>query len=167
MKALVVIDVQKGFVNSHSKPVVPRIKKLLKSGKFKHVVFTRFVNRKRSPYRKIMKWHKLSSAPETDIVDDLLPYANVVFTKSVYSPFSSSDFGNFISKNKITELYLVGIDTECCVLKTAVDAFERGMTPIVLAYYCASHAGKAFHKMGLKAAARYCGEKQVIYRKLA
>ena len=58
--------------------------------------------------------------------------------------------------------YICGIDTESCVLKTAVDAFERDLTPWIVEDACASHAGPEPHYAGLLVARRFIGRSQII-----
>lgn len=160
IKAVVVVDAQKGFVTKYSKHIIPRIKQLLARGKFKYVLFTQFVNRKNSSFRKIMRWERMKTSPEIDIVTELKPYAKRVFTKNNYTAFTPS-FLRYLQKYKIKKLYVVGIDTECCVLKTAVDAFEKGFTPYVLIYYCASHSSPSWHRKGITLLEKYIGKRQV------
>ena len=158
--ALVVIDVQNGFISKSSMHIIPRIKKMLVKNKFDHVIFTIFVNPKQSPWKKWMGWHNVSKSPEIDIVQELSAFAHHVFEKNTYSSFTDS-FEKFLKNEKITELYLVGIDTEACVFKTALDAFEKGYRPIVLSKYCASHESASYHKLALKLLRRLIGEEQV------
>jgi nicotinamidase-related amidase len=49
-----------------------------------------------------------------------------------------------------------------CVLKSAVDAFELGLTPYVIADASASHAGPRAHEAGLYLLARFIGARQVL-----
>jgi hypothetical protein len=65
-----------------------------------------------------------------------------------------------VNEHGWTDLYLCGIDTDSCVLKTAVDTFERNPTPWILKDACASHAGA--HAVGLFIAARFIGANQII-----
>ena len=160
-RALVIVDVQNGFVNEKNRHAILRIKQLLDANKFGHVLFTKFVNKTNSPYQRILEWYKLTGPPETNIVSELQPYAKTVFEKSIYSIFTP-EFVTYLEKNKISELYIAGIDTECCVLKIAVDAFERGYKPYVLAFYCASHSDPSFHEAGLKLLEKFIGKKQII-----
>jgi nicotinamidase-related amidase len=48
------------------------------------------------------------------------------------------------------------------VLKTAVDAFERDLTPWILKDACASHAGPKAHAAGLFITGRFIGTNQII-----
>lgn len=158
--ALIVIDVQNGFVNEHSRHVVARIAGLIQEKRFDHAVFTQFINTDNSPYQRIMNWHRMRKSPETDIVEDLIPYAKSSFTKTTYSIFTR-EMSEFLGERKVDELYFCGIDTDICVLKSAVDAFEKGYNPHILAYYCASHYGPEYHEMGLKLARRFIGKDNV------
>ena len=60
------------------------------------------------------------------------------------------------------EVALSGIATDNCVLMTAVGLFEAGVRPLVLADYCASHAGAEYHRAGLMLIERLVGEGQVV-----
>ena len=48
-----------------------------------------------------------------------------------------------------TQIYLCGIDTECCVLKTAFDLFENEYDVYVLKDYCACMNGETRHNNAL------------------
>jgi nicotinamidase-related amidase len=60
-------------------------------------------------------------------VPELLPYLDcgVVLDKTIYSPFTPEGVQLFEHRGW-NEFYFCGIATESCVLKGAVDAFERG-----------------------------------------
>jgi nicotinamidase-related amidase len=62
-----------------------------------------------------------------------------------------------LSERGWTDLYVCGIDTDICVLKTAVDAFEYDLTPWILQDACASHAGPEAHTAG-----RFIGTNHII-----
>ena len=70
---------------------------------------------------------------------------------------------SIIQKNNIEKVYLVGIDTDCCVLKTAIDLFEHNIEPIVLADYCASNGGKESQNAAITVLNRNIGKKQITY----
>jgi nicotinamidase-related amidase len=126
---LVVVDVQNGFVTEHSEHVVPVIEQLVREWLDcdRDVVFTRYLNYDDSPFEKIMGWSKLKQSPEIDIVDqlqDLSRKATAVVDKKIYTLFN--DEGVELAEARLwTDMFVCGIDTEVCVVKTAVDAFER------------------------------------------
>jgi nicotinamidase-related amidase len=164
---LVVVDVQNGFVTEHSKHVVPVIAELarewLDAGR--DVVFTRYLNYDGSPFEKVMGWSKLKESPEIDIVDELQElskHALAIVDKLIYTMFN--DEGTELARErKWTDMFVCGIDTEVCVLKTAVDAFERGIRAWVLSDASASHSGAAPHDAGILVAQKMIGRGQTIH----
>lgn len=86
---------------------------------------------------------------------------NRVFNKYVYSAVNE-EFIKFIKENNITNIYLCGIDIECCVLKTAFDLFELGYNVYVLKDYCACTHGIIRKNNALKIIKRCIGKDNVI-----
>ncbi|MDR1032978.1 MAG: cysteine hydrolase [Candidatus Nomurabacteria bacterium] len=154
---LAIIDVQNGLLNYSSRHVVGRIQKLVKNEKFDHIVATRFINHDGSPHDKLIGWRKMMDKKSQTMPAGIAELAEKVFAKDVYSCFTP-EFCNFVKKEKVDTLYFVGIDTDCCVLKSAADAFERGIKPIVVKKCCASHGGKMSHLAGLKVLSRLTGQ---------
>lgn len=163
---LVVVDVQRGFVSDHSRHVVPVIADLAdrwqRSGG--DVVFTRYINYPGSPFERLIHWSRLQSSPEIDLMPELVPIAKhaTVIDKGIYSLFSEEGSAAVKAKGW-NELFICGIATESCVLKTAVDAFERDLTPWIIEDACASHAGQFAHDAGLLVASRFIGKRQIIH----
>lgn len=165
-RALIVVDVQNGFVTEHSAPAVPAIARLLQAWKStgEDLVFTRYLNFNDSPFERIMGWSKLKESPEIDIVDELqgaIEAATAVVDKRIYTLFTDEGAA-LAEKRGWREIYVCGIDTEVCVLKTAVDAFERNITPWVVADASASHSGQAAHEAGLLVAGKMIGRRQIV-----
>lgn len=158
--ALVVVDVQNGFVNDESRHVVPRIVELVRGWRGP-VAFSRFFNSPGSSYERLIGWTKFHGPPETDLVEELKPYATTVIDKEGYS-FFGAEGRALAAEQGWTEVYICGIDTDMCVLKTAVDAFELGLTPYVIADASASHAGTRAHEAGLYLLGRFIGTGQVL-----
>ncbi|WP_408634333.1 cysteine hydrolase family protein [Mycoplasmopsis fermentans] len=63
---------------------------------------------------------------------------------------------------KPEEIYICGIDTDCCVQATAVNLFEKRIRPIVLSNYCASNGGPESHEAALKTLSRAIGKENII-----
>jgi len=158
--ALLVIDVQKGFINEHTAHIPALIQELLPS--YQTIFATRFYNPEGSNYRRLMNWHRFSrESPDMELA--FKPTENVmIIDKPVYTCVTDT-FLATLDDLAITEIHIVGIDTDICVSKCAVDLFERERTPFVLAKYCASCAGPKFHKAALQILPRYIGENQIIY----
>ncbi|MFT9057807.1 MAG: isochorismatase family protein, partial [Ethanoligenens sp.] len=63
--------------------------------------------------------------------------------------------------NNINKLYFVGIDTDCCVLKSATDCFERNIPFEVLINYCATNGGKESQDAAIRVMQRTIGKKNI------
>jgi nicotinamidase-related amidase len=164
---LVVVDVQNGFITQHSQPVIPIIVGLVRRWQAAcgDVVFSRYLNYAGSPFERLIGWTKMTNAPETELVTELAPYIGPhtpVVDKYIYTLFTPEGT-HLVDERGWTDLYVCGIDTEICVLKTAVDAFERNLTPWILKDACASHAGPKAHTAGLFIAGRFIGANQIIH----
>jgi nicotinamidase-related amidase len=164
---LVVTDMQNGFVREQSAHVVPIVVDLVRRWQESggDVLFTRYFNYPGSPFERFFDWSRLQSSPETDIVPELQPYLGrgTMLDKRIYSPFTVDSEAAFERRGWST-FYFCGIATESCVLKGAVDAFERNLTPWLIADASASHAGAEAHAAGLLVARRFIGPRQVIAR---
>ncbi|GLW31227.1 cysteine hydrolase [Actinoplanes regularis] len=162
---LVVVDVQNGFIRPPSAPVVPIIADLVERWQQAggEVVFTRYLNYPGSPFERMIHWEKLQESPEIDIVPELASLADksIMLDKKIYSLFSTEG-ARLVREKGWQDLYICGIATESCVLKTAVDAFELDLTPWVLAEASASHAGQEAHDAGMLVIRRFIGQGQII-----
>lgn len=161
MKCLMVIDVQNGFVTSETSYIVPKIESLMDKFKDDMVIATKFVNTENSGFTDIMKWEELKESPETDLLESIERRAKIVVEKNIYSA-CNQEVLNILQDYDIEEVYIVGIDTDCCVLKTAIDLFEKNIRPIVLTEYCASTGGIESHRAAIKVLERTIGIEQIV-----
>jgi nicotinamidase-related amidase len=164
--ALVVVDMQNGFINERSCHVVPTIVDLAERWERAGgaMIFTRYFNYPNSPFERLVKWSLLQTSPETDIVADLAPQAEravTIIDKKIYSLFNAEG-ATMIEQHGWTDLVFCGIATESCVLKSAVDAFELGYRPWIVTDASASHAGETAHQAGLLVAERFIGAGQLV-----
>jgi nicotinamidase-related amidase len=160
---LVVVDVENGFVNDENRHVIEPISDLVFQWKEAggDIVFTRFINEPGGQYERLISWSKVANGPETEIVDELIPHAKLVLEKNFYSFFN--DEGRRLAEQHGWKTFVIcGIATDSCVLKTAIDAFELGYTPIVVTDAVASHAGDEVHKAGLHLIGRNIGSRQLM-----
>ena len=161
-RALLVVDVQNGFVNPFTAHVPGRIRRLIERGEHDPVLFTRFVNVDDGPYRRFLDWHACAEPPETDLAPELAPHAapDRVFTKPGYTGIPG-ELADRLRELAPEAVAVVGIDTDMCVLKVAMDVFDLGIKPIVLVDCCASTAGLQAHLAGLAVLARNIGADQL------
>ncbi|BAY78576.1 isochorismatase hydrolase [Nostoc linckia NIES-25] len=158
---LFIIDVQNGFITQNTSSVIQNVNSLLKQNVFEYVVFTRFINTFDSPYVKHLNWHQMFSEKEQKIVDDINPFAKVVFDKTVYTACNEETL-TFLKKRNIQTVFICGIDTEGCVLKTAIDFFENNIITYVLTYYSASNGGDRYHQAAILVLSQLIGMNNII-----
>jgi len=151
---LVAIDLQKAFCTTVNQRTVPKIIRFIKDWQNanKPIVYTRFVNSPNSPYENLLHWERCKEhTQESEFIDEIrsLTSGKHVVTKTLYSAFTSEEFVKLLSEYRCSKLMLCGFSTHACVLKTALDAFERGIQPVVLTDLCGSHNGEHLHESGL------------------
>ena len=158
-ECLLIVDVQKGFINEHTKHLPGKINNLYKS--YDKVFATKFYNKLDSFYDTLINWGRVRKATEEFELAFIPEERTEILEKSVYScvnPF----FLEKLNALGIKKVDICGIDTDICVTKCAVDLFENGIVPVVLEEYCASTAGPNAHKCGIATIKRFIGAKQVI-----
>ena len=156
---LLIIDIQKGFINKHTKHILPKINHLL--DQFDIIFATKFYNIEGSFYDTLINWHELrKNTEEFELAFTTDKNLNII-EKSVYTCVNS-DFIKKLKHDNIKKVYICGIDTDICVTKSAVDLFENGIIPIIIENYCASTGGKQAHNNGISTLKRYIGSNQII-----
>ncbi|MFF7858999.1 isochorismatase family protein [Streptomyces sp. NPDC007904] len=164
--ALLVIDVQQGFVNQHSRGVIPAVVRLVQGWQAAGapVVLSRFHNEPGSPYETITGWTRLRTPEEQALVADLIPFAAraaAIIDKPQASVFTPEG-ARTIREAGWTDLALCGIDTDACVYDTAVAAYQSGYRPWIVTDACASTGGIKYHEAALLLAARNLGVNQLV-----
>ncbi|EGX60601.1 putative hydrolase [Streptomyces zinciresistens K42] len=163
---LVVVDVQAGFINEHSRGVVPFVVRLVKAwvALGQPLVLTRFFNPPDSPYEQITGWTGLRSPEEQHIVDELDPFAKAaaaVIDKPGSSAFTQ-EFSALVRKANWTDIVLAGIDTDACVYDTALAAYHSGVRPWIVTDACASTGGPEYHEAALLLAGRNINRRNLL-----
>lgn len=163
---LLVVDMQKGFARcEQTLDLRDKILKLLELKVFDSIVATRFLNDNDSIYEKLLKWKKLKTEDERAIDLSYNQYIDFVFDKYIYNCVNSSFIQKLCQLNdgKYPErIFIVGADTDCCVLTIATALFENNIRPIVLTNYCSSNGGNLSHEAGILCMKRLIGKNQLI-----
>lgn len=158
-KLLIVIDVQKAFINENTNQIIEKINDLINSNSFENIIFTRFINYNDSIWVKKLNYKECISDDSKRVMVDTKD--NLLFDKNTYSSLTN-ELKQYIKDNNINNIYLCGIDTECCVLKTALDLFEENYNVYVLKDYCACTYGELRHNNAIEIIKRNIGNKYVI-----
>lgn len=156
---LLVIDLQKSFINENTKYLIDRINNLVNSSMYDYVIFTKFINKIDSIWVKKLNYIGCLSDKDREIVLDTKD--KMILEKDVYTAYSKK-LVDYIKSNNIDVIYLCGIDTECCVLKTAFDLFENGYDVKVLKDYSGSTHGMESNNYILDVIGRSIGRDNVI-----
>ncbi|WTX01147.1 cysteine hydrolase (plasmid) [Streptomycetaceae bacterium NBC_01309] len=164
--ALLVIDVQAGFVNERSRSALPVIVRLLEGWRRvgAPVVFSRFHNPEGSPYEVITGWTRLRTPEEQELAGELAEFvagAAAVVRKAQSSIFTP-EFSVLAGEAGWTDLVVCGIDTDACVYDSAVSAYHAGHRPWIVTDACASSGGVQYHDAALLMASRNIGRSQLV-----
>lgn len=154
---LLVIDLQNEFINDNTRYLIKEIDKLIDSKKYDDVLFTRFINDSR--WDNILEWDGCKDKKSIEIPISTRNYK--VVDKSIYTSLND-EVRDYIRNNNIDIIYLCGISTDCCVLKTALDMFEEGYNVKVLKDYSMCTVGINTHLSMIDMLKRNIGYNNVI-----
>lgn len=163
---LLVVDMQNGFARyEQTVKLTKKIEELLEKKIFDVVVATRFLNNTNSIYEKLFNWKRLESDDERALPEGIAKYVNSIVDKSVYTCVNADFIQRLCQMNdgKYPErIFIVGADTDCCVLTIATALFEHNIRPVVLTKYCDSNGGPDSHNAGITCLKRLIGEGQLV-----
>lgn len=162
----VVVDMQNGFARyDQTIRLTKKIGELLKKNVFDYVIATRFLNDDNSAYEKFFNWKRLKTVQDRAIAPEIMEHVDFVFDKYIYNCVTT----NFIQKlcqlndGKYPEkVFIIGADTDCCVLTISTALFENSIRPVVLTQYCDSNGGPDAHLAGLACLKRLIGKNQLV-----
>ena len=162
---LVIVDVQKGFTKDYTVEKIPVIEDLLSRRVFDTVIATKYWNTPDSNISRLMGWKDLCTEEEQDLVPEIEPYVDHITAKNIYSGVTPElvELLKELGGGRLPEyVFLLGFDTECCLLSTAADLFEMGVRPLVLTEYSGSHDGPKYHDAGIVAMEHLIGQNFLI-----
>jgi nicotinamidase-related amidase len=116
-------------------------------------------NDRLTPGRKsTVREHNIEGSPGTQIIAALhAPGDHVINNKKRLDCFYGTDLRNLLDALKISNVVLMGINTNTCVLNTAFTAFNFDYRVVVLSDCVASMYGDDLHVLGLQNVARCLG----------
>ena len=147
--ALVIIDVQNGFINDNDKEVITKIVEYSNKNHFDHIVATAYINNYNTACHIFEHWDEcMAGTFSAEIVPAIQDISERIFEKSKYSCWNK-EFRQWVKDNNIDRLYIVGVDTECCVLSSAFDSYNDLQDIVVVEDLCDSSNGYDYHKAGI------------------
>lgn len=163
---LLLIDVQQGFiVKGNNDTIVNNIDNLIDSGIFDCIISTVYKNTPDNVIIKLMGWDKMMDKDEQSVVGQATLHSNHFVEKNQYSAYTEQVLDILKTENDgilPENIFIAGFDTECCVLKTAVDFFEAGIRPIVLSHYCGASSGEDAHAAGIRSLESLIGKNNMF-----
>jgi len=131
-RALVLVDIQDGFVNDRNRWIISNIQKVLKEGEYTLTVEANFHAEKGSLWDRKTQW-TFPLSPTIPQIKALLGQNNILVTKTTKSVFKGNQDILWILKEKgVEEIHIVGLDTNDCVFATAQEAFDLGFFTYVI-----------------------------------
>ncbi|AZA11657.1 isochorismatase family cysteine hydrolase [Corynebacterium gerontici] len=158
--ALLVVDVQAGFISPYTQRALPRIHELIESDAFDLVIATRFHNPEGSPYRKFIKWDRLSTPEEIALDPKVEQSADVVIDKATY--MAGDEIAASLKAFGIAKVLVVGIDTDVCVLQNAAYLFDHGFEVSIDLEGCATNGGAEADAAAVRLLERTIGRDHVL-----
>jgi biuret amidohydrolase len=108
--------------------------------------------------RSTVKEHNVEGSPGTQVIPELWRDGDyLINNKKRLDCFYGTDLGNLLKTLKVSNVVLMGINTNTCVLNTAFTAFNLDYRVVVLSDCVASMYGEDLHVLGLQNVARCLG----------
>ena len=135
MKVLLVVDMQKGFINTYNNVgLVSKINNLIENGKYDKLIFTKFKNDtlKNAFYQEKIGWNGLKTHEEQELVVNV-PKGSIVLEKYGYG-LERKDL-EYINSLSAKEMDIFGVKAEACVYAIALQLWDTGIYPNILINY--------------------------------
>lgn len=156
---LLAVDMQNGFLTTpETEEVLTNV--VDNADLFDQVWATRFFNRNPNFSRQV-NWDEMVSGPETELDSSLTPVVSKTFDKPSYSP-PADDLIQALQNEGITTVVVAGVDTDACVMDTALELFDAGIETYVVSDGSASSGGTEYHEAGIELLERNIGEDYVV-----
>ncbi len=163
-KALLVIDVQEDYTGLHGKqPVlfkgaereIATINGLIEDGE-KAGMKVAYIRQlfDDNVISRLLGGRTIEGQPGADLDSRIRVINNNDFTKKISDAFSNPGLDEFLIRNRVNELYLVGLDGAYCVYSTGLGARNRGykvfaVTDAILSRKNLSDVLKRYEKKGI------------------
>ncbi len=158
---LLIIDVQKGFINEHTEHLPNKIENLQEQ--YENIYVVQFVNLSNSLFRSQLHWDNFNlNSEETKSAFQLKPHVKTYQKYSYGIPHCVLDD---MHNDDVSSVDVCGISTDACILKAAMDLFDEKIVPRILTEYCACYHGKEKHRQALKFLESLIGSENIIKSK--
>ena len=135
MKILLVIDIQQRYMAHYDAGLLARVNARIREAQAAgtSVFYARNIPR-------------LESTENYDYAIELLIVSEHLYDKKAPSAFSNHAFSADLKKSDVTEIEMIGVDGNCCVKRTCLDAVAAGFEVTLNLNCIAARNGKIYIK---------------------
>ncbi len=138
MKALIIVDVQTGFLPDAYQHLPSMIADA--AIEYDLIVATQFINAQDSLFRTQLGWHEMGpDDPNTELAPDVAEVADEVIRKSGYG-LPPSAVSSLIEQG-VTRVDVCGLETDHCVPAVGFTCFDAGLETHIREDLCAVISG--------------------------
>ncbi len=149
--ALILVDIQHGFIKHWKKPLLKNLAALIAHKKYDLYVDVTFHAEKGSLWDKQTHW-TFPYGPSVKEITELIagkPTINIV--KETRSAFKGKpNLARILKQKGLKEVHIVGLDTNDCVFATAQEAFDLGFYTYVIEECTGSSSGEKMHRNAIE-----------------
>lgn len=139
MKALLVIDIQKEYIERYDKCLLTRINQRIQ-----------YAVENQEPIIYVKNIRKLRSGTKiNELADNLNVCSSYVICKETASAFANEELLDILRQNQVNEIEMVGIDGNSCIASSAINAQKQGYKVILPCEYIGVQNIERFEKMKL------------------
>lgn len=152
MKALLVIDMLKEFIygnknqrvirKKQTKKLIQKLRKVIDLAYKKNipVIYINCSHKKTDPCVRISGKHAMKGTKGAQVIDELKPTKKDLIVKKIaFDGFYKTRLEKLLRKLKIKEIYLTGVQTDCCVRETGASGAYRGFKVFIIEDCCATN----------------------------
>lgn len=159
-EALVIVDMQNGFnSNLDTQEVEEKLSNINKND-YDMIIATKFVNKEESMFVKQLNYHEMFDVEDTEFLSIVKELYDIQVPKNGYD--RSNKIVSILNNTTIDTVYVIGFDTDGCVLSTALGLFDNGYKVKIIEELCASSGGEDVHQAALAVLERCIGRDNVI-----
>ena len=167
-KALMIIDMQKGFRFPETESIIPSTQSLRHQFKGS-TIFTKFIDSPNSNFEKQLNWTTFQNKENQEILTEFsLKDSDKVFTHSTYNPVTN-ELLSYLSQNQIKQVFLSGIYTDVSVAYAAMTFFDAGIETFVISD-CTNSVHKnqknKIHESALESLSHILGKDHILSSKM-
>lgn len=162
-KALIIVDMQNGFMNEYTKDLGTKIIELLDEFDGLKVAL-QFRNEDDSQFERKLHYNGMKRDDEIDLIDGIKDRVHFVKARNRCSYSGFEVWMSLLLKTReVKEVFIAGVDTDACVLATAFNLFDAEYDIKLLVDYCGSSGGQLYHDYAIELMKRNFGEGSIVY----